>query len=327
MLKELPIFYHPTEIVLVDDDVNYTKNIEMYMLDKEIFIRTFNNPRKAVPFINDQPSDFLDKIINIEDELLDKTTFNVNFQGIYQEIYNKKRFNTISIVIVDYAMPGLNGKEFLEQIIDSPVKKILLTGEADYPKAVEMFNDRLIDKFFRKSDEKLLEKLTVAIDELKIEFFQSITQHILSSAQHKSQLPYFDANFIKLVLDTKKQFDAVEYYTLDQNGSYLFLDRNGVPGWLIAKSEEDMQVLFEIAEGEKNVSKELLQDLKNKKKIAYFQETKDFTAPVNSWTLHEAKTLTGKNQTYYYTILKDNPSFNLNQDEILSYQEFLDKLT
>jgi len=325
MIKELPLFYYPTNIILVDDDVNYSKNLEMIMLDRKVPMGVFNDPKKALNFIKSKPFGKLaNKLVKVEEEQEDKTIFNIDLSDLHQEIYNKDRFNDVSVIIVDYAMPGLNGKEFFEKIRDLPVAKILLTGEADYQMAVKMFNAGLIDRFFRKNDDDLFEKLIQAIEELKIQFFQKLSHSILAALGKKSTLlPFTNPAFIQFFLKTIQSDKMVEYYALDESGSFLLLQKNGACTGLIVKSEEDMQVLYELARDEKDIPKKVTEDLKNRKKLTYFATRKEHNMPAASWTLCEAHPLKANHETYYYSLVKNDPLFKLDTSQISNYQQFL----
>lgn len=305
MIDELPLYFHPTDILLVDDDVNYSKNVEVILLNHGISVCIFNDPKNALEFVSNKSStSSTDKLFHVEEPYLNKAIFNIDFSMIHQEVYNKDRFHNMSVLIVDYAMPGLNGKEFFEQIRSLPIKKILLTGEADYETAVQMFNRGLIDRFFLKSDEQLFEELFTEIAQLKIQFFQKMSSSILSALGTKL-LPFNDPVFIEFFLEVLKQNDTVEYYALDKSGSYLLINKNGQPTILNVKSEEDMQVIYELAEGEETIAETTLEDLKNKKKLPYFHEGNDINAPVDSWLLYDAQCLMGSTQPYYYALIKD----------------------
>lgn len=222
-------------------------------------------------------------------------------------------------------MPGLNGEELFEKIRHIPVKKILLTGEEGYEKAVKMFNIGLIDRFFRKSDENLFEKLLEEIADLKIQFFQKLSHSALLTMQKKSPVISFnDPAFIKFFLETTAQNNTVEYYALDESGSYLLVNTEGQSTLLIVKSKEDMKVLYEIAEGENNVSQDILENLKKKKKLTHFFTKNESIAPVNEWLLYDAQHLQGDAQSYYYTLLKNTKKFKL-KSEIYNYHKFLEE--
>lgn len=327
MINELPLYLHPTEVILIDDDVSYSKNMQAMMLDKEIPIRIFNDPEKALAFLKKRsPIEFLDKLLQVENESIEKTTINMDFSTIHHELYNKDRFHQPSILILNYTMPGLSGKEFFEQIQTLPLKKILLTGEERSDTAVKMFNAGLIDRFFRKSEDNLLQQLIEVITDLKINFFQKISHSALLALEKKS--PFFsfnDSDFIKFFLETIKQQKIVEYYALDPSGSYLLISSEGNITLLIIKTEEDMRILYELAEGEENVDQSLLDDLKNKKKLTFFLNSKDNLAPVHSWSLHDASCLVGENQSYYYALIHN--SFFKPKSKIYTYSQFLEDNT
>ncbi|HXW85713.1 MAG TPA: response regulator [Candidatus Bathyarchaeia archaeon] len=328
MINELPLYFHPTEVILIDDDVNYSKNVETIMLGKEVPIRIFNDPKKALSFIKKRPSTkFLDKSVHFDENewvTPEKAPFNIDLNTLHHEIYNKDRFNETSVLIVDYAMPGLSGEQFFEKIRHATVKKILLTGEEGYEKAVKMFNSGLIDRFFRKSDDNLFQELVKEITNLKINFFQKISHSTLLTLEKMSpSLSFKDSAFTKFFFKTVKQNNIVEYYALDRSGSYLLIDSEGKTILLIVKTEEDMQTLYEIA-SEDEKFKKIVEDLKNRKKLAFFPTAEDSIAPIDSWPLYDATRLVGdKQRPYYYALLK-NPQCFKPESKIYNYAQFLE---
>jgi CheY-like chemotaxis protein len=71
---------------------------------------------------------------------------------IYKVIYNPRRYEEISTVIVDYDMPSMKGLEFCEKLQNPYIRKILYTGVAGEGLAIEAFNKGLIDGYIRKGD-------------------------------------------------------------------------------------------------------------------------------------------------------------------------------
>lgn len=325
MVNQLPLYLHPTEIILVDDDQEYTKNIEIVMLNNQMSVKVFNDPKKALTYIKKIAQNKIsEKSVHIEDEYLEKTVFNIDLSNLHKEVYNKDRFKDVSVIIVDYAMPGLNGKQLFEAIQDFPIKKILLTGEEGYDTAVKMFNSGLIDRFFQKSDESLFEKILQEIETLKVKYFQQLTNSVLLSLEKKSSnLPFTDPAVIKLFLEIVKQNDIVEYYALDENGSYILFDKVGKSCFFILKNDEDMQVIYEVAEGEKDVPEEILEALKARGKIPYFSSPKGYLKAVKSWPLYDAKRIVGDHQLYYYAFVK-NAEISKSDADIYSYERFLE---
>ena len=78
----------------------------------------------------------------------------LNIDTHHQQIYNSERFAQISVVITDYAMPEMDGVDFLRQIKHSEIKRILLTGVADEKIAVKAFNWGTYRPFFPEKHSK-----------------------------------------------------------------------------------------------------------------------------------------------------------------------------
>ena len=85
-------------------------------------------------------------------------------RGLHEEIYNKDRFNDVSVIIVDYYMDEMNGIEVCETLSKHPAKKILLTGGADKENiAIDAFNKGIIHRFINKTDPDFPSQIRQAI--------------------------------------------------------------------------------------------------------------------------------------------------------------------
>jgi CheY-like chemotaxis protein len=58
----------------------------------------------------------------------------------------------VSVIVCDYAMPGMDGLAFFEQLADPLVRRVMLTALCDEHQAVQAFNRGLIHQFVRKAD-------------------------------------------------------------------------------------------------------------------------------------------------------------------------------
>ena len=65
------------------------------------------------------------------------TSLQVNFDQTSSIMSQLQSADMISTVIVDYDMPSQNGIDFCRQLSDLPIKKVMLTGRADYKLAVD----------------------------------------------------------------------------------------------------------------------------------------------------------------------------------------------
>ncbi len=80
----------------------------------------------------------------------DRRIIDLDIPAIHREIYNSKRFLENTVLVIDYAMPVMHGMEVCKELSHLPIKKLMLTGEADDKLAVQAFNQKLINKFIRK---------------------------------------------------------------------------------------------------------------------------------------------------------------------------------
>ncbi len=82
-------------------------------------------------------------------------------------------------------MPEMNGLEFLFNVKNPFIKKVLLTGQADMELAIKAFNKQLIDQFIDKHDPKLRLKLNSIIETFQDQYFRNtyklITDPIISN--------------------------------------------------------------------------------------------------------------------------------------------------
>ncbi len=72
------------------------------------------------------------------------------------------RFDDLSVLVVDYAMPEMTGIEFCAQFRGHRVKKMLLTGAEERDVVFDAFNQGIIDHFVAKNDDALVDHLADA---------------------------------------------------------------------------------------------------------------------------------------------------------------------
>lgn len=297
--KVLPLFNFPTKVVLVDDNVNFVKGMQMLSFHYGVELIPFNEPKKALSFLRDQSYFKSTKsyLTPEENNEIFHGEINLHLNDIHKEIYDAHRFDEVSVLVVDYAMPGMNGQEFCSQIADLPLQKLLLTGEAFFEKSVGIFNADENDKFVKKSDDCGL--IFNFIKRLQHKYFEITTEDLIVVLQNSMSVsvfsdPYFVECFEKIINEN----EIVEYYVVNNSGSYLMLNKDGKVKLLIVKSNEDMRV----------TEKEMA--LQSKK-----------------WSLHDAKYLKGNKQDYYYALIdveRNSQDFLINFDKIKPYQEHVD---
>ena len=70
-------------------------------------------------------------------------------------INDSNRFNEVAVMVLDYSMPEMTGLQ-LAAALDKPnIRKLLLTGNPSSDEIIQAFNNKLINKYLKKSIEQL----------------------------------------------------------------------------------------------------------------------------------------------------------------------------
>ncbi len=326
IFNSVPCCYFPTEIILVDDNQAFLNNLKLELGD-QVKTTAFNNPREALTYLKQKSSLGNELLEQYSEESIDysgrsiKKGQMVNLSGLHKEIYNIDRFKIVSTVVVDFAMPQLNGREFVQALGNSSYKILMLTGEADNPIAVELFNQGLIHQFILKAQKNYLEIVAQSIEELKIKYFLNLSQTLLASLGPNLGSILSDPGYIEKYNELFKTYHIVESYLLDDSGSQLLLNAEGEIFWLFVKTEEDMQMLEDFIRDSKKAPTDVMDAIKNKKKITHFFKSQESEHP-EKWQLYDAQIIRGK-QDYYCANVEDIKSSSIDSKKIVSYMQYL----
>lgn len=319
-------FYHPTTLLIVDDNPDLLCDLSI-VLAPHYKSKTTSSPKKIISWVQEQGNvmqRLVKQWVSSPEDYFEssQTLVKINIPALRQQIYvDPSRFTLEAILIVDYSMPEMNGLELAARIrqLDLPIKIIMLTGAADQQTAISAFNDKLIDRFILKSAPDYVEKLLEYINDLQKEYFQEFA-HVLMGGRRKSVRS--DATFIQFFNEVAERINAVEYYLVEDPASYLFLDAKKNPTWLIIKTDDEMQMLYELAQDEKGVPRSTVEALKKREKLTFFPDEKSKIDSAKNWPLHFAKPLQA-DELYYYAIIEGNRDYALNLEKIISYQDYL----
>lgn len=330
-IHQVACCYHPTTLILVDDNKQYHNLISLAVDSHKAYCQFYDDSKKALQFLKEEyaHNPFTSRcILGSEDSPSNRRNVQIDIRTIRQEIYNPHRFKEISIVILDFAMPGMNGGELAHQLKGMPFKIILLTGEADTQVAVKLFNEGVIHSYIRKDEPHFELLLNKTINNLQKEYFCDLSAVIINSLVQAPDIKHiwFNDLAFKALLDRScNENDITEYYLLDEYGSFLLLNSQGKPNWLIVSNEAQLKGFCQFAEFGDNVPDAVLKALKDKEKIPYFHTDQDWETPPAQWEkyMHSAKVLQGR-ETYYYAYITDPKAYDIQPDKILSYQQFID---
>ena len=302
--------YHPTTIYWVDDNREFLLNASL-SLAPDFPYRLYLSPFKVLealePQIRKRPP--WKRFIELDRKNLD---FDLNdillrckFSKFMMEINRSVRFERVSVVIVDYAMGEMDGLELSRNLRRGPFKIILLTGKADEKKAVEAFNEGIIDCFLFKNQNDMEEVLKKEIPRLQQKFFYDQTAAVRDSLY---QSPYDflgDPLFIDFFLKFCRENKFIEYYLSRNPMGFYLIDPWGVIRFLSIQTERDLHdhaTLTRILEG----PEELIRSLESGRWVPFFpNETNIYEKGYQDWKqyLHPVEVFSGK-IAYYYCLLK-----------------------
>jgi CheY-like chemotaxis protein len=171
-------------------------------------------------------------------------------------IASRPQYGLVKVLVVDYAMPGKNGLQVLQDLPSLTADRILLTGQADTQIAVAAFNSHLIEQYIPKQSDNVGLRIAKSVDEMllnvdikKFDFWQAI----FSAEQFSvlNQLSY--DNQLHNLLKTR----WLEYIVLNEPFGVLGFDAKGRAGWLQLETASSLKDTAEMAQ-EQQVPAELV---------------------------------------------------------------------
>lgn len=328
-------YFHPTTIVMLDDNQRFLENFNLY-LDEKLACRFFSSANDCLNFFLDQRKRIpLDRRCfsyyrQPQGGLPKNRVIRFDLTLIEQEISNADRFHDISVVIVDYDMPEMTGLEFCRRLKNPRIKKILLTGVADEKIAVEAFNAGIIDHFIMKSDPNITSRINKVIQDLQKRYFSEMSSLIQSTLDLESPDFLYDEDFIAFFFDIVKKNKVAEYYYVEDPQGFLMVSEQGKLWRLIVQTNRDLEsAAFHI----KTLAPPewVMRGIASRKLAPWlwatpdeFDESEDF-----QWEDFMHKTRQVKGQETWHCALVESPPVDIEYDVSTSsysaYLEYLDK--
>ena len=328
--KSILPYYHPSTVVFVDDNQRFLRSFTL-LLSEQLAFRCFSIAGTALEFINDHGS-----MVPLDQRCFSFLgqqhraggALRLDLALIEQEISNPNRFQDISVVVVDYDMPEMDGLSFCAQIENRRIKKVLLTGVGDEKVAVKAFNDGLIDRFLTKSDPDIEEKMNQTIAELQRRYFEDISSMIQNTLAMKSPEFIHDPAFISIFYTMLDNMHIAEYYYVEDPNGFLMVTYDGKLYRLVIFSEDQAdEQIFAVRRF--NPPAAIVSRLKSRQAIIWLwlspddiDESDDF-----DWYehVHPAKRISGRKPWLY--ALVENPPADIEYDELqASYASYLAQL-
>ena len=327
MEKFLSAYQHPTTTVFIDDNQRFLDSLS-FQLDPRIAHKTFQSAEQAIEWVREASRHSANRNVPIEvsyDEQIlsfERRVVSVDLDLIYRQVMNPKRFLTPTVLVVDYAMPEMDGVAVCAALGNLPCKKMMFTGQADDKVAIDAFNDGLIDRFLTKNDHEVLDHLEVGIHALEHAFFVDQSSTLKDLLGRQSHTFLFEPAMAALIEQLRKQYDFVEYYLFLNPSGILFFDFHGKPTLMVIETEAGMLAHYEAAR-DGGAPEGLVAGLKDMRILPFFSDTGMYVDAIeHTWEAYCLPAHHCQGRQDYFWALFDPPS-GLLPGPIYSYAEFL----
>lgn len=232
---------------------------------------------------------------------------------IEQEINIVRRFNRLSVVIVDYSMPAIDGMEFCQRINDPHVGKVLLTGVADEKMAVEAFNAGIIDRFISKSHPVASEQISEYALDMQNAYFRKQTTQMQRTLSLAGPVFLDDGDVAHWVRRQMLRRNFCEHYMVSNPPGLLLLTPTGELSQLVILSERecDQQANYAQAQG---APEALIRRLRKRSHVGFFLDDPESYGSGEEYPWNEfmgRATRLGDAGHYWYAALFNSPPHNI----------------
>ncbi len=306
--KKLPFYYHPSTVVLVDDQPAYLRSMVTavgYAAD----CRGFSEPLEALKFLNGLSSEHLELGGHNGEVLMEPVV-------LAAYLASDRRFKLVTTLVVDYSMPGITGLDFCRRVTLPYVRKIMLTGDADSDLAVTAFNEGVIDKFFKKSSDQVVLDLNTAVLKAQLNYYATQAQ-LFNESVNEKYLPSFLNN--QAVVDLLSGFiqngQCCEFYFLNYQGDILLINSAGKMQLLMVRDEKAMKEMAQDIEQiyldePIDALEDLMQSFKKYQVIAQPLTAQQKNMGLDEWAryAHPANKITTTQGDIYYAVISAESS-------------------
>jgi CheY-like chemotaxis protein len=245
---KLSLLEYPGSIAFLDDERHFLDGLSVAVPDD--FVCTyFQKPQRCIdtllnqmPLWQKQKNTLMQAVSNNEEQ---QTLLESLVNDLYADL---ARFDLITLLVVDYQMPAMNGLAVLEQLKDWPGKRVMLTGQADEQLAVEAFNRGLIDHFIPKQAPDSLARLITVASVLRCEGAGQCGEALQLKLSAEQQRIVASASFANAINTRARQAQWVEHAILAEPFGVLGITASGQMQWLQLETEATLVGLAEIME-------------------------------------------------------------------------------
>jgi CheY-like chemotaxis protein len=329
MVDIYPCFY-PTTAFFIDDDHHFLSALSMSVeLQSEFYIQCYSNVHQLLEDINVRNKDrsvyrYCQNELETAVGELSAQCMSWDLSNVKDHILNSHRHDEVSVVVVDYDMPELDGLSLCARIDDSHVKKVLLTGIFDDENIVEAYNNGLVHGYIKKGDRNLVEKILAFLQQQQYAYFSDMKRQFYAAG---ANLPAFmdDAVFTRFYLELCERLKIREYYmTASASGMLMMGDSNEDYYQLLVYTEEELKVQWNIARAQ-SASVSLLDRLSAREVLPYFRETGGVYEAVDESGLDKCLVrptdiFDGDNDKYYCSLIHKPEKYHSLMHKVVDHQ-------
>jgi len=310
MTNLLPLFQYPTTTLWIDDDELFLQTIDKSFPGNK---KMFSNPGECCAFFSTQQP--FSRVAFLHGEYNNESYYSLEHAPVdfdvteIARLYNyPERFKEISVVVCDHNMPEMTGLELFGKLHETPVKKILLTGEMQNEEAVRAFNDGLIDRFIKKTyDLNLFEEISKYIKALERQYFCELTKPLLLHLEAGHVLPLSDVAFVSFFDKWCEENKISEFYLIDKQGSFFVINEQNETSYFVVHTEQSLNNFSKFYANNHEIN-ELVQYVIKRNKIPFFGYKKDaWQVSHSDWSkyFYTPNIFEGREKYYWFIVGKE----------------------
>ena len=243
---QFSMYRRPGSVVFIDEEHDYLEMIGMVM-PTQWQVELFSRPQACLAYFEEAIEEWTTDL-HEQQKIIDK--WHQGSPLIPQVLKywrdNTERYALPRVLVVDYAMPAMNGLALIERLTEWTGACVLLSGRADEHIAVDAFNRGLLEQFIPKQTPDITRKVidTVAgLLEMPNPTQDQFWRSTLSSAQQMALRRPVVANALRKYAASH----WVESVILGSPFGILGMDKHGKLSWLQMEFAENLAELAELA--------------------------------------------------------------------------------
>ena len=332
--SEILPYYYPTTVCFIDDNASYLESLTLHIPESWPH-RIFHSGASALAHINrpDKPPTLADRCFAPLHSKSD-SQLALDLGRIEREITRPNRFEDVSVLLVDYAMPNMNGLEMCAKVTDPNTRIVLLTGVADEAVAVQAFNAGLIHQYIRKGVVELQQSTFTLIENLRRDYIANCTVSLFAGLRALPTSFRQDAAFQAYFERTLHANSITEFYLVTEPSGYLLIDAFGQFMRMIVLRDHELAAQ-ELMLTQYGAPAELLKQITARESLGYFYEhPADYGDEAFPWhdmiVPAQAVHSDASDETWYVGIHQQPPidiDYDLSQSSLDYYLNHLDPNT